>query len=118
VTAESGETEAERVRAGLERELAEAGARQGHTLVWSAQETAVLAQIASLLDRKADLLEMYRSARAVKNKLKLSSELRLIESAVARLLREVRTDVGQPEGLRTVKARRAARARWDRHASG
>jgi hypothetical protein len=106
--------EAQRVLAGLDKELAEASARQGQTLVWSAQESAVLAQVASILDRKADLLEMYRVARAVKTKLKLSSELRLMESAVARLLREVRTDVGQPEGLRTVKARRAARARWDR----
>ena len=47
----------------LDRELKEAGTRQGVNLVWSAAEASILAQIASVLDRKADFLAMYGEAR-------------------------------------------------------
>jgi hypothetical protein len=46
----------------------------------------------------------------------LSAELRLLESTLARLLESVKTDIGASESLRTISARRAARARWDRDA--
>jgi hypothetical protein len=50
---------------------------------------------------------------------KLSAEVRLLENSVARLLRMVHTDIPQPATSTTVKARHAARVRWDRErASG
>lgn len=106
--------EARKVLRALEKELSEASERQGSTLVWSAQESTILAQVASLLDRKAEFSELYDEADDVKLRLKISAELRLLEQAAARLVQHVKTDLGQPESLKTVKARRAAKVRWDR----
>jgi hypothetical protein len=106
--------EARRVLRELDKELKAASQARGQQLVWSAQESAILAQISSILDRKSELLELYQEARAVKTKLRLSQELRLLEQAAARLLRDIKTDLAPAPGMRTVKARRAARARWDR----
>ena len=100
----------------LDKELAAASARQGQPLAWSAQERAILAQISSILDRKAEFLELYEAAEDTKTKLKISAEVRLLEQAAARLIRGIKTDIEPAPSLRTVKARRAARARWDRDA--
>jgi hypothetical protein len=59
--------------------LASAAALRTRDLVWSAQEKAVLAQLASALTRKEDLLQMYQDASAVKTKLPLSAEIRLLD---------------------------------------
>jgi hypothetical protein len=112
MTAKSAE--ARKVLADLQKELEEAGARQGRKLVFSAAENAVVLQVCSLLDRKTELLELYEQARSVKTKLKLSQELRLLEQAAARLLKDIKTDLAPAPSLRTQKAQRAARARWDR----
>jgi hypothetical protein len=106
--------EARKLVADLQRELEKAGARQGHKLVFSAAENACIQQVCSLVDRKTELWGMYEQARSVKSKLKLSQELRLVEQAVARLLRDIKTDVAPAPSLRSQKATRAARARWDR----
>lgn len=42
----------------------------------------------------------------------------LLEQAAARLIRGIETDIAPAPSLRTVKARSAARARWDRDAPG
>jgi hypothetical protein len=109
--------EARKVLRDLDKELADASSRQGRILVWSAQEATILGQIASLLDRKAEFSSLYDEAPDTKTKLKISAELRLIEQAVARLVRLVKTDLAQPESMTTVKARKAARRRWDRDAA-
>jgi hypothetical protein len=109
--------EARKVLRELDKELADASSRQGRNLVWSAQEATILGQIASLLDRKAEFSSLYDEAPDTKTKLKISAELRLIEQAVARLVRLVKTDLAQPESMTTVKARKAARRRWDRDAA-
>ena len=106
--------EARKVLRELDRELADAGRSKGVTLVWSAAEAAILAQIASVLDRKADFLEMYEAADSVSDRLKLSAEVRLLEGLSARLVRLVRTDLALPESRTTVKARHAAEQRWRR----
>lgn len=106
--------EARRVLRDLNKELELVSAGRGQKLFWSAQESAILDQISSILDRKSELLQLSAEARSVKNKLKLSQELRLLERAAASLVTQIRTDLPQPESHRTVKARRAARARWDR----
>ena len=51
--------ETRKVLRALDRELAASSARQGRSVVWSAQEQAILAQIASILDRKADFFAEY-----------------------------------------------------------
>ena len=72
-----------------------------------------MAQISSILDRKAEFLQLYETAEDVKAKLKISAEIRLLEQSAARLIRGIETDITEPAGLRTIKARGAARARWD-----
>ncbi|ORB68792.1 hypothetical protein [Mycolicibacterium tusciae] len=108
---------ARKVLRDLDKELAAASARQGRSLVWSAQERAILAQISSILDRKAEFLELYEAAEDTKTKLKISAEVRLLEQAAARLLRGFNTDIPPAPTVRTVMARRAAAVRWDRDAA-
>jgi hypothetical protein len=110
--------EARKVLRELDRELSEAGSSKGVNLVWSAAEASILAQIASVLDRKSDFLAVYEDAPDVKTRLKVSAEVRLLEGLAARLVRLVRTDVAVPESMTTKKARRAANRRWDRDATG
>jgi hypothetical protein len=94
--------------------------QRGQQLVWGAQELAILRQIASTFDHIPELSGLYENARAVKTKLKLSQEIRLQRQQAVRLLKEIKTDLPAAPSMRTVKARRAARARWDRspNASG
>ncbi|MGO9155234.1 hypothetical protein [Mycobacterium sp.] len=40
--------------------------------------------------------------------------MRLLEQAAARLIKGIETELPQPASLQTIKARRAAQARWDR----
>jgi hypothetical protein len=111
--------EARRVLRDLDRELAAAAASKGVNLVWSAQEAAILGQLASVLDRKAEFLALYEAAEGdVQTRLKVSAEVRLLEGLAARLVRCVKTDVGQPESMTSVKARKAAKRRWERDAAG
>jgi hypothetical protein len=110
--------EGRKVLRELDRELAQAGSSQGINLVWSAAEASILAQIASVLDRKSDFLEAYEAADEIKTQLKISAEVRLLEGLASRLVRMVKTDLALPESMVTVKARRAAKRRWDRDASG
>jgi hypothetical protein len=110
--------EARKVLRELDRELEQAGQGKGVSLVWSAQEAAILAQIASVLDRKHDFLALYEDTDELKLRLKISAEVRLLEGLAARLVRLVKTDLAGPESMTTVKARRAANRRWDRDASG
>jgi hypothetical protein len=63
-------------------------------------------------------LELYREGTDTKTKLKLSAEVRLLEQAAARLIRDIKTDIPQQESLRTIKARAAVRRRWDRDGAG
>jgi hypothetical protein len=107
-------SEARRILRDLDKQLAASSERSGRTLAWNAQERAILAQISSILDRKAEeFLDLYKAAEDVKAKLKLSAEIRLLEQATARLIRGIETDIPEPTSLRTIKARRAAHARWD-----
>lgn len=110
--------EARKVLRELQKELDAAAGRSGQNLVWSAQEAAILGQIASVLDRKHDFLAAYEAADEVRVRLKISAEIRLLEGLAARLVRLVKTDLAEAESLTTVKARRAAQRRWERDASG
>ncbi|WP_235674636.1 hypothetical protein [Mycolicibacterium pulveris] len=109
--------EARKVLRELDAELAASSERTGTTLVWTAADRAVLDAIAANIDRRVDLTADYQASTEPKVRVKLSAELRLLEGALARLLKEVHTDIPAPESQTTIKARRAANARWHpRHA--
>lgn len=102
---------------GLRKELEAAAISAGQKLVWTASDQLVLDQISSILDRKAQLLDLYGLAEDLDVKVKLSGEVRLLEQAAARLVKLVRTDLPAPESRKSQMARQAANARWSR-ASG
>jgi GAF domain-containing protein len=106
--------EARKLLRHFDSELAAASARRGDTLVFTPQERAVLDLIGAQIDRKCDLKRLYAEADEAKTLVKLSAELRLLESSVARLLRQVNVDMPAPSSIRTQKAQRAAHARWNR----
>lgn len=110
--------EARKVLRALNAEQRAARERTGLDIVWTAAEDAILGQIATILDRKSELSELYEKARSVPNKVKLSAEIRLLEQAAARLVKQVNPDIPEAESPRTRRARRAAHARWDRNGAG
>jgi hypothetical protein len=110
--------EARKMLAGLDAELAAASERIGQTLVWTAQEQAVLDLISSTIDRKVWLRRVWSRTDDVKLRVKVSAELRLLETSLARLLKQVTPELPAPTSMRTVRARRAANARWQRGAGG
>ena len=72
--------------------------------------------IANTIDRRVDVACAYEACDRgdAKNLVRLSAEWRMLDAAVARWLKQVETDLPQPMSLRSAKAQRAARARWDR----
>jgi hypothetical protein len=106
-------SDAQRVLDEFDAELAAAAASAGRSLGWSAAERATLSMIADSIDRRVELAAAYNDTGGdVKEKIKLSREIRLQEGATARLLKLISTDVPQPESLVSIKNRRAANARW------
>lgn len=110
--------EARKVLRELDKELESAGRRAHKKLEWSAAERAILDLISANFDRISDLRMAYQDAAEVKVQIKLSTELRLLEQAAARLLKQIKTDLPAPESKTTVRARAAANTRWDRNAAG
>lgn len=110
-------SEAQQVLRDLDAELAASAKRASQDLVWDASDLAVLDLIAAAIDRRVDLTADYQQCEDLKGRVKASAQLRLLEQSIARPLRQIRTDVPPAPGLRTIKARRAARARWDRAAN-
>jgi hypothetical protein len=98
----------------LDAELADNTAEQGlvEPLGWSAAEQAIRESIACTVDRKVDLWARYHASDDDKMRVKLSGELRLLETSLARLLKSVSTDLPAAPSLRSEKASRAANRRW------
>lgn len=105
--------EAAALLAALDDELAAAGVDAGMDLDWTEAERATLDLVADVVDRRVDLQAAYDrvSDEDVKIKLRLSSELRLLEQEQSRLLRLVSTT---PQPAKNPKAVKAARVRWER----
>lgn len=114
--------EARRIRRELDKELESAGRNAGQKLEWSAAERAILDLISAGYDRISDLNAAYEAAGEageVKLQVKLSTEMRLLEQAAARLLRLVKTDLPAMPSSTSRRASAAANTRWDRvRASG
>jgi hypothetical protein len=106
--------EAKRALRELDAELAAASEHAGRSLVWTAQDRQVLDLIADQIDRRVQLAAEYAATEDydVIRRVRLAGELRLLEGSLARLLKQVKTDVPQPESQRTIMARRAANQRW------
>jgi hypothetical protein len=109
---------ARKLLAALDAELAEAAERRGQRLIWTAAETAILDDIAFTVDRMVRLRRDWSRAEDPKMRVKLSAELRLLETSKARLLKAVTPDVPAAPSLKTVKARKAANVRWRRDGGG
>lgn len=107
-------SEAQHLLAALDAELAASAKQAGRDLVWSAAERDIIAMIAAEVDRRVELTANYEACDNVATKLKIATELRLTEQAIARLYRQVSTDVPGPMSVTSMKAQRAARSRWDR----
>jgi DNA binding protein with HTH domain len=106
--------ESARLVAALNAELAEAARAVGHELVWSAAEADVIGMLAAGVDRRVELSAQYAACDNVNVKLKIATELRLLEQSIARLYRQVSTEVAAPRSITSMKASRAAHSRWDR----
>jgi len=106
---------ARKLRRELDAELCANGQAVGDELFWSAAELATLERIACTQDRIEDLQRDYAAAvDSVKLRAALSTEIRLCDGLLSRLLRTVKTDVPQvgPESRATQRGRRAANIRW------
>lgn len=101
----------------LDEELAENSAEHGllEPLDWSAAERAVRELIARNVDRQTDLWLRWQASDDDKTRVKLSAEIRLLETSLARLLRQVDTDLPLPRSRASEKAAKAARVKWRRH---
>lgn len=108
-----------KVLRALENELEASAVRVGQKLSWTAAEQAILDLICAEIDRKTDLSAAYEVCRDdPKVRVKLSAELRLIEASIARLLKSISTEPPASRSLRSEKAARAVRVRWDRSRDG
>ncbi|SPM43347.1 hypothetical protein RMCFA_4575 [Mycobacterium numidiamassiliense] len=105
--------ESRRVRRDLDKQLAASAAASGRPLVWSAQDRVVLDLISTQIDRKNELFADRAVADDMKIRVKISAELRLLEASIARLLKQVSTEVPRPMSRRSQKAQAAALTRWN-----
>jgi len=103
-----------KLRADLTQQLEAVGKATGQNLVWTPEERAVLEQIMAAVDRKIALESRLAEANDAKAYVKVSGELRLTETHIVRLLKSVRVEMAKATSTRTVKARAAANARWNR----
>jgi hypothetical protein len=107
----------------LDSELAAASEHAGRSLVWTVADKELLSLIADIIERKVDLTVLYEATPDISPRVKLSAELRLLEGALARLLRQIKTDVPEvrqqePSFVRSARASRTSKARWYPNATG
>jgi hypothetical protein len=106
--------EAQQILAALDDELAASAKSAGRDLVWSAKERDVLGMVGAAVDRRVELSAAYEQCESVTTKLKIATELRLLEGSISRLYRQVSTELPAPMSLTSLKAQRAVNVRWDR----
>jgi hypothetical protein len=87
-------------------------------LVWTAAESAVLDDIAFTVARMARLRRDWSRAEDPKMRVRISAELRLLETSKVRLLKSATRDLPAKESMRAIRARRAVNARWRRDGGG
>lgn len=102
------------ILAELDAELERESKRVGAELVWSASERAILALIEANRDRAVQTARDYAEATDSKQRRLISAELRLLDSALVSLLKQIKAEAPAEETLTSIKARRAVNVRWDR----
>jgi hypothetical protein len=107
-------TAARKLRRELNAELASVAAQTGQTLVWSTAESALIERAMCTVDRLQDLQADYADAGTPKQRLAISTEIRLCDGQLARLLKAVRVEAPKQESMTTIKARQAVNVRWQR----
>ncbi|WP_142281135.1 hypothetical protein [Mycobacterium palustre] len=105
---------AQELLSALDEELAASAKRDGRDLVWSAAEREVLGMIGDAVDRREELSAAYEACQTISTRLKIATELRLTEQAIARLFKQISTEVAPPLSVTSLKAQRAANSRWNR----
>jgi len=107
--------EAQQLIAALNAELADSAKRAGRDLVWSAAEEQILSMIGDAVDRRVELSEAYGQCEPGSlPQVRLATEIRLTEGAIGRLFKQISTEVAAPLSVTSIKAQRAANARWNR----
>lgn len=89
-------------------------------LTWSADEAALREVVAETIDRKVDLRRRYEATDDVHAAVKLSSELRLLDATLTRVLKQLKPAMAMPAAptpRRSQKASQAAKTRWERDAA-
>lgn len=116
--------EAVKLLADLDADLAAAGEAIGDELLWDTNDTEIREALALTVDRRARLRQVWATTKDESLLVKLSVELRQLDSAIVKMLTELRSamEPPQPQSLTSIKARRAADTRWqrerERNASG
>jgi GAF domain-containing protein len=107
-------TEAVRVLAELDAELDANSKRTGRNMAWTAAERQLLSLVADHVDRQVELQTMYEACGQTRTKLAIATELRLVQSGIARLLKQIDADPAEdaPMSVRSRKAQKAAYSRW------
>ena len=77
--------EAQRLLDELDAELAANGAAAGRSLGWSASERQIISMAADAIDRGVELAAAYAEAVDVKDKIKVSREIRLQEMWLSKM---------------------------------
>ena len=87
--------EAQKVLEDLDADLARSATKLAKSLSWTAAEREVLKMIANTIDRQVDVACAYEACDRgdAKNPVRLSAEWRMLDAAVARLLKQVETDL-------------------------
>jgi hypothetical protein len=115
--------EAQRFLQAMHDELASNADATGLSLAFSTAEQETLGNVAALIDRKVELRQAYEDASDdTRLRIALSTEVRLIEQAIARMLRTVdmcapAAEVDAADDVLTPtqrKAQAAAQSRWRR----
>ncbi|OBI90979.1 hypothetical protein A9X00_18255 [Mycobacterium sp. 1245805.9] len=73
-----------------------------------------MGMICAAVDRRVEMSAAYEACESTAAKLKVATELRLLESSIARMYKQVSTELPAPMSLTSLKAQRAVNARWDR----
>jgi hypothetical protein len=115
--------EAQRFLRDIDAELQSNAEAAGVSLAFSAAERETLGNVAALIDRKVELRQAYEGAADdTRLRIALSTEIRLIEGAITRMLNSVdmcapvAEDDADDEVITPTqrKARAAAQSRWKR----
>jgi hypothetical protein len=103
------------LRKDLNRELTSVAQQSGQDLVWSTAEAALIERAMATVDRLQDLQRDYKAAETPKQRVAISTEIRLCDGQLERLLRRIKPEPQKaPETLTTIKNRAAANVRWQR----